>query len=127
MKTIITYGTFDLLHPGHVKLLKRAREMGDYLIVALSTDDFNLIKHKRSFLNYEERKEVIEAVKYVNQVVPESNWEQKVDDIARYNVDVLVMGSDWVGEFDFLKEHCEVVYLDRTPDISTTMLKKKAD
>ena len=123
MKRVITYGTYDLLHWGHVNLLKRAKELGDYLIVALSVDEFNRIKHKESYHSYEERKLVLEAVRYVDLVIPETCWEQKVDDVKKYNVDVFVIGEDWKGEFDFLKEHCEVVYLPRTEGISSTKIK----
>lgn len=123
MKTILTYGTFDLLHVGHVRLLRRAKALGDYLIVALSTDEFNLLKHKSSFLPYEQRKEILEAIKYVDKVIPETCWEQKVEDVKKYAVDVFVMGDDWKGEFDFLQQYCKVEYLGRTQDISTTALK----
>jgi len=125
MKTVITYGTFDMLHVGHVRLLRRAKELGDQLIVALSTDEFNTKKHKSSFLSYEDRKEILESVRYVDLVIPEECWEQKVDDVKTHNADIFVIGDDWEGEFDFLKEHCEVIYLSRTSDISTTILKKK--
>ena len=125
MKTILTYGTFDLLHVGHIRLLKRAKALGDYLIVGLSTDEFNEMKHKSSFLPYEQRKEILEAIKYVDLVIPETCWEQKVVDVQKHSVDVFVMGEDWEGEFDFLKDHCEVVYLSRTHDISTSILKTK--
>ena len=127
MKKVITYGTFDLLHHGHIKLLKRARELGDYLIVALSTDEFNFKdKNKVAVCTYEERKCLIESIKYVDEVIPETNWEQKVEDVLKYNINVFVIGNDWEGKFDFLKEHgCDVVYLERTPDISTTEIKSK--
>lgn len=123
MKTVITYGTFDILHIGHVNLLRRARALGDRLVVGLSTDDFNFGKHKSSLLNYENRKAVLEAIRYVDEVFPESSWEQKVEDVRRLDVDVFVMGDDWAGKFDFLSEFCEVRYLSRTPDISTTSIK----
>lgn len=123
MKTILTYGTFDLLHVGHIRLLERARALGDYLIVGLSTDEFNAVKHKSSFLPYEQRREILDAIKYVDKVIPETCWEQKVADVKAHGVDVFVMGEDWAGEFDFLKEHCEVIYLSRTKDISTSFLK----
>ena len=123
MKIVITYGTFDLLHVGHVRLLKRAKELGGYLIVGLSTDEFNLLKHKSSFLPYEQRKEILEAIKYVDKVIPETCWKQKISDIEEHHVDCFVMGDDWAGEFDFLKEYCEVVYLKRTQEISTSALK----
>lgn len=125
MKRIITYGTFDFLHIGHVRLLKRARALGDFLIVGLSTDSFNQLKHKTAFIPYEQRKEILEAIKYVDLVIPEETWEQKVNDVLAHNVDLFVMGDDWLGEFDFLNEYCEVVYLPRTTDISSTMLKGK--
>ena len=125
MRTVITYGTFDLLHYGHVRLLRRARALGDRLIVALSTDEFNASKGKTSYFPYELRKEMLEAVRYVDQVIPETDWEQKVDDIKGLGVDVFVMGDDWQGKFDYLSSTgCEVVYLARTPDISTTEIKK---
>lgn len=126
MKRILTYGTFDLLHYGHIRLLKRAKELGDYLIVALSTDEFNAIKNKKSYHNYETRKKMLEAIRYVDLVIPEETWEQKKDDVLNYHVDVVVMGSDWAGsdKFDYLKEYCEVKYLDRTEGISTTKIKK---
>ena len=120
MKTVITYGTYDLLHIGHINLLRRAKEMGDYLIVGLSTDTFNSVKHKTAFLSYEHRKEILEAIRYVDKVIPEETWEQKIEDIKKYKVDIFVMGDDWKGKFDFLKEFCEVVYLERTKDISTS-------
>ncbi len=125
MKRVITYGTFDLLHYGHINLLRRARSLGDYLIVALSTDEFNLNgKHKKSYFSYEERKSLLEAIRYVDLVIPEKTWEQKVLDIKEYHVDTFVMGDDWAGKFDFLKEEgCQVIYLPRTPEISTTQIK----
>ena len=124
MKRVITYGTYDLLHYGHIELLRRAKALGDYLIVALSTDEFNLYgKQKKSYFAYEERKRMLEAIRYVDLVVPEENWEQKTTDIDKYLVDVFVMGDDWEGKFDFLKDKCEVVYLSRTPEVSTTQIK----
>lgn len=124
MKKIITYGTFDLLHYGHINLLQRAKALGDYLIVALSTDEFNTIeKNKITYFTYEERKRLLEAIRYVDLVIPERNWEQKVFDIQEYKVDAFVMGNDWNGRFDFLKSCCEVIYLERTPEISTTKIK----
>lgn len=124
MKKVITYGTFDLLHYGHINLLQRAKALGDYLIVALSTDEFNSIeKHKVTYFTYEERKRLLEAIRYVDLVIPEKNWEQKVADVKEFRVDTFVMGDDWKGEFDFLKDYCEVVYLERTPEISTTKIK----
>lgn len=124
MTRILTYGTYDLLHIGHINLLRRARELGDYLIVGLSTDEFNSLKHKSSFLSYEHRKVILEAIRHVDLVIPENNWEQKIDDIKKYNIDIFTMGDDWKGKFDFLSDYCKVVYLERTRDISTTILKE---
>lgn len=124
MKKVITYGTFDLLHYGHINLLRRAKELGDYLIVALSTDEFNWNKkHKKCYFTYEQRKQLLEAIRYVDLVIPEECWEQKTTDVKEYHVDTFVIGDDWTGKFDFLKEQCEVVYLPRTPEISTTQIK----
>lgn len=123
MKKILTYGTYDLLHIGHVNLLKKAKALGDYLIVGLSTDDFNRIKNKDCFLPYAQRRAVLEAIRYVDEVIPEENWEQKVSNIKDNKIDIFVMGSDWEGKFDDLKKYCEVVYLPRTSNISTTSLK----
>lgn len=123
MKKVITYGTFDLLHVGHINLLRRARELGDYLVVVLSTDEFNRIKHKEAYHSYENRKAILEAIRYVDEVLPELCWEQKVKDVVDNQIDIFVMGDDWKGEFDFLKEYCEVVYLPRTEGISTTKIK----
>lgn len=124
MKKIITYGTYDLLHEGHINLLRRARALGDHLTVAVSTDEFNAIKHKQSFLPFSQRKYILEAIRYVDSVIPEESWEQKISDIKEYDIDVFVMGDDWEGAFDFLSNECEVVYLPRTPQISTTILKE---
>jgi len=124
MKKVITYGTFDLLHTGHINILRRAREYGDYLIVAISSDEFNAIKGKKAYYTFEQRKAILEAIRYVDEVVPEDNWAQKVEDVQKHNIDVFVMGDDWEGEFDFLSEHCDVVYLPRTVGISTTKIKK---
>ena len=124
MKKVITYGTFDLLHYGHINLLRRAKELGDYLIVALSTDEFNWNqKQKKCYFSYEERKQLLEAIRYVDLVIPEESWEQKVEAVKEFRVDTFVMGNDWEGKFDFLKEYCDVIYLPRTPDISTTQIK----
>lgn len=125
MKKIITYGTFDLLHYGHINLLRRAKQLGDYLIVGLSTDEFNLKeKNKKCYFTYEERKQMLESIRYVDLVIPESGWEQKRKDVKDLFVDTFVMGDDWQGKFDFLKdEGVEVVYLPRTPEISTTQIK----
>lgn len=126
MKRVITYGTFDLLHYGHINLLKRAKQLGDYLIVALSTDEFNLNeKNKKCFFSYEKRKQLLEAIRYVDLVIPENNWEQKMSDVKEYHIDTFVIGDDWKGKFDFLAPYCEVVYLERTPEISTTQIKKE--
>ena len=124
MKRIITYGTFDVLHYGHVNLLKRAKALGDYLIVGLSSDEFNQIKNKKSYYTYEQRKIILESCRYVDLVIPEYNWEQKTYDIKTYNVDIFVMGDDWEGKFDFLKKYCEVIYLPRTPNVSSRQTKK---
>ncbi|MBO6326309.1 glycerol-3-phosphate cytidylyltransferase [Enterococcus gallinarum] len=126
MKRVITYGTFDLLHYGHINLLRRAKEQGDYLIVGLSTDEFNWDeKQKKCYFSYEKRKQLLEAIRYVDLVIPEKNWEQKVSDVKEYHVDTFVMGDDWAGKFDFIQEEtdAEVVYLARTPEISTTQIK----
>ena len=125
MKRVITYGTYDLLHYGHIELLRRAREMGDYLIVALSTDEFNQIKNKKSYYDYEQRKMMLESIRYVDLVIPEEGWGQKEKDVDRFDVDVFVIGHDWEGEFDFLKDKCEVIYLNRTEGISTTKIKQE--
>lgn len=124
MKRVITYGTYDLLHYGHINLLKRARALGDYLIVAISTDEFNKnMKNKVCVQPYEERKTILESLRFVDLVIPEENWEQKINDVKLYHVDVFCMGNDWEGKFDFLKPYCEVVYLPRTEGISTTQRK----
>lgn len=125
-KTVITYGSFDILHVGHIRLLKRLKALGDKLIVAVSTDEFNKLKGKTSLLTYEDRKEVLEACSLVDLVIPEESWDQKVSDIQKYNVDVFGIGDDWQGKFDFLKDHCEVVYLPRTQGISSTAIKSLA-
>ncbi|MBQ8858282.1 MAG: glycerol-3-phosphate cytidylyltransferase [Clostridia bacterium] len=124
MKRVITYGTFDLLHYGHINLLRRAKQLGDYLIVGLSTDDFNRLKGKECYFSYEERKNLLESIRYVDLVIPETCWEQKRTDAALYQVDTLVMGDDWKGKFDDLAPLCEVVYLPRTEEISTTKIKE---
>lgn len=123
MKKIITYGTFDLLHWGHVRLLERAKAKGDYLVVGLSTDEFNQKKHKEAYHSYEKRKYILESIRYVDEVIPENDWDQKINDIQNHNIDLFVMGSDWEGQFDFLKDYCEVEYLSRTKGISTTQIK----
>ncbi len=124
MRRIITYGTYDVLHYGHINLLKRAKALGDYLIVALSSDEFNAIKKKQSYYTYEQRKMILEACRYVDLVIPENDWEQKISDVQKYQADIFVMGDDWTGKFDFLKDYCEVVYLPRTPDVSSTQTKE---
>jgi glycerol-3-phosphate cytidylyltransferase len=127
MKTIITYGTFDMFHIGHLKLLQRLKSIAGEdgrLIVAVSTDEFNAGKGKRTLIPYEQRAEIVANIKCIDLVIPENNWEQKIEDIQKYNVDIFAMGDDWKGKFDFLEEYCEVVYLPRTQNISTTQLKK---
>ncbi|MDQ0254448.1 glycerol-3-phosphate cytidylyltransferase [Evansella vedderi] len=124
MKKVITYGTFDLLHNGHINILKRAKDLGDHLTVAISTDEFNAIKNKKAYHSYENRKFILEAIRYVDKVIPENTWEQKIQDVIDNEIDIFVMGDDWEGKFDFLKEYCEVVYLPRTVGISTTKIKK---
>lgn len=125
MRRVITYGTFDLLHYGHINLLRRAKALGDYLIVVLSSDEFNLLeKHKQTYFKYEQRKQLLESIRYVDLVIPETSWTQKVSDMKEYHIDIFVMGDDWKGKFDFLKdEGVDVVYLDRTPEISTTKIR----
>lgn len=123
MKKVITYGTFDLFHYGHIRILQRARKLGDYLIVGLSTDEFNAGKGKKSVMPYGERKEILEAIRYVDEVIPETDWNQKISDVVNNHVEVFVMGDDWEGKFDFLRGYCEVVYLSRTAHVSSTLLK----
>lgn len=127
MKRILTYGTYDLLHYGHIRLLKRAKALGDYLVVAISTNEFNAIKGKKAYHDYETRKEMLEAVRYVDLVIPEQTWDQKRDDVLAYHIDTVVMGSDWEGDphFECLRDCCEVVYLNRTEGISTTKIKQE--
>lgn len=129
MKKVITYGTYDLITPGHIQHLKESKEMGDYLIVGLSTDDFNGVKHKKSYLTYEERKIVLEAIRYVDEVIPEENWNQKVNDIKTHNIDILTMGSDWEGDdkFEYLKQFCQVKYTKRPYTWSSTEFREKID
>ncbi len=124
MKIIITYGTFDLFHIGHARLFKRLRNMGDKLIVGCSTDDFNQLKGKKTIMSYQQRVEILEACRYVDYVFPEETWEQKIEDIKKYDITIFAMGNDWVGHFDELDQYCEVIYLPRTEDISTTEVKK---
>lgn len=127
MRKILTYGTYDVLHRGHINLLRRAKERGDYLIVGISTDEFNAIKGKKSYYDYETRKEMLEAIKYVDEVIPECAWDQKPGDIAKYGADEVVMGSDWEGneKFEALRQYCDVYYLPRTEGISSTQIKSE--
>lgn len=121
--TVLTYGTFDLFHVGHVRLLARLKNLGSRLIVGLSTDAFNEVKGKRTIIPFEQRKEILAACKYVDKIIPEDGWDQKVMDIKREGVDIFAMGDDWTGKFDFLEEHCNVIYIPRTQNISTTEVK----
>lgn len=123
MRRVLTYGTYDLMHYGHIRLLKRAKQHGDYLIVAVSTDEFNAIKGKKAYHDYETRKKMLEAIRYVDLVIPENDWDQKLKDVEEYKVDVFCMGDDWEGQFDYLKEYCDVEYLPRTEGISTSKIK----
>ena len=123
VKKVITYGTFDLFHIGHLNILKRAKALGDYLVVAVSTDEFNTGKHKQCVYPYSHRAQIVEAIRYVDEVIPETSWEQKIDDIRKHSIDIFVIGEDWAGKFDFLKDCCEVVYLPRTKSISTTSIR----
>ena len=128
MKRVITYGTYDLLHYGHINLLKRAKALGDYLIVAISTDEFNWDeKRKKCYFSYEQRKALVESIRYVDLVIPEETWEQKIDDVKKYQVDIVVMGGDWRGSdrFEYLRDYCELVDLDRTEGVSTTQIKEE--
>ncbi len=123
-KTVITYGTFDLFHIGHLKLLQRLKQLGDKLIVAVSTDEFNAGKNKKTIIPYEQRSEIVSNIKCVDVVIPENSWEQKIGDVKKYNVDIFGIGNDWEGKFDFLKEYCQVYYLERTKGISSTQIKQ---
>jgi glycerol-3-phosphate cytidylyltransferase len=123
-RRVITYGTFDMFHIGHLRLLQRLKLLGDELIVCVSTDEFNKKKGKTTLIPYEQRAEIVSNIKCVDMVIPENNWEQKIIDVQKFNIDIFGIGDDWKGKFDFLKEYCEVVYLERTQDISTTKLKK---
>jgi glycerol-3-phosphate cytidylyltransferase len=122
MVKVITYGTFDTFHYGHIELLRRAKEMGDYLIVGLSTDEFNELKGKTSKFSYWKRKQWLEGIRYIDEIIPEENWQQKYEDIEKYNINIFVMGDDWRGKFDDID--CDVKYLDRTPGVSSTDIKK---
>jgi glycerol-3-phosphate cytidylyltransferase len=123
MKTIITYGTFDLFHFGHVRLFKRLKKLGDKLIVGVSTDEFNALKGKAAFFNFQQRQEIVAACKYVDEVIAENDWRQKRNDIIRLNADIFAIGDDWRGKFDDLSDICNVFYLERTQQISTTEIK----
>lgn len=123
MKKIITYGTYDLFHYGHLRLLQRAKALGDHLTVGLSTDEFNQIKGKKSHFSYTERKDILEAIRYVDLVIPETTWEQKVEDVISNEIDIFIMGNDWEGKFDFLKSYCNVIYLERTDNISSSQIR----
>jgi glycerol-3-phosphate cytidylyltransferase len=123
---VMTYGTFDVLHIGHINLLRRAKALGDYLIVGISTDKFNALKHKDALQSFAERKAIVEALRFVDKVIPEREWKQKKSDVKKYHIDVLAMGDDWKGEFDWLKKYCSVVYLPRTKHISSTKLRRDA-
>lgn len=125
MKKVITYGTYDLFHIGHLNILKRAKELGDYLIVGVSSDAFNLEKGKVCMIPDYERMAIVSAIKYVDEVILETSWDQKKEDILRYQIDTFVMGDDWEGKFDELKEYCEVIYLPRTEGVSTTDIKEQ--
>lgn len=122
---VLTYGTFDLLHKGHINLIKRAKSLGDNLIVGLSTDEFNREKHKKSYFTFSQRKELLSTIDDIDLIIPEDSWDQKIKDIQQYQIDILVMGSDWTGRFDYLKDYCDVIYLPRTEYISTTDIKEE--
>lgn len=126
MKRVLTYGTFDMLHEGHINILRRAKALGDYLVVGLSTDEFNAVKNKVAYFPYEKRKLILEAIRYVDLVIPEKTWEQKLDDIKKYDIDIVVMGSDWEGsdKFEYLRKYVQLVYLPRTKGISSTKIKR---
>ncbi len=121
---VLTYGTFDLFHVGHLNLLQRLKALGDYLVVGVSTDEFNATKGKQTIVPFEDRQRIVQNIKCVDLAIPESHWEQKVGDIAKYGVSTFGMGADWTGRFDELKAHCNVVYLPRTEGISSTSMKK---
>ena len=121
---VITYGTFDMFHIAHLNLLKRAKEYGDRLIVGVSTDEFNRQKGKKTLIPFQERIEIVKAIRYVDEAIAEKSWDQKIEDIKKYDIDIFVIGDDWKGKFDYLKEYCEVIYLPRTEGISTSLLKE---
>jgi glycerol-3-phosphate cytidylyltransferase len=123
MKKVITYGTFDLFHFGHLELLRKAKELGDFLVVAVSTDEFNIKKEKKCLYPFEHRIKIVEAIQYVDKVIPEENWEQKRRDILSNNIQIFTIGDDWKGEFDELSDICDIIYIDRTKGISTSNLK----
>lgn len=127
MTTVITYGTFDMFHVGHLNLIKRMREIGDRVIIGVSTDEFNQAKGKYSLVPFKERREIVSALRDVDFVIAEENWEQKVSDVEKYDVDVFVMGDDWLGEFDYLQDYCQVRYLPRTSGVCSTDLRKSLD
>lgn len=122
-KNVITYGTFDLFHVGHLNLFKKLKNLGDFLIVAVSTDEFNALKGKKSIIPYKQRAEIVQNIKFVDKVIPETCWEQKINDIKKYKIDIFGIGSDWKGKFDYLNSYCEIVYIDRTEGISSSQLK----
>lgn len=124
LKKVLTYGTFDLLHFGHINLLQRAKDLGDHLTVGLSTDEFNAGKNKKAYHSFENRKLILESIRFVDKVIPENTWDQKIKDVVDNDIDIFVMGDDWQGKFDFLKEYCEVIYLPRTIGISTSQIKE---
>lgn len=123
MVKVITYGTFDLIHPGHIRILQRAKQYGDFLIVGLSTDAFNHAKGKSAYHSYTDRKIVVEAIRYVDLVIPEFTWDQKINDIQSNQIDIFIMGDDWKGSFDYLNKYCKVIYLPRTEGISSSKIK----
>ena len=127
MRKVITYGTFDLIHRGHINILRRARELGDHLTVGLSTDSFNQVKGKTTYYTYEERDFILRAIRYVDNIIPETCWDQKIKDVISHEISIFVMGSDWIGKFDFLKPYCHVLYLPRTDGISTRKIKSDLD
>jgi len=123
-KVVLTYGTFDMFHVGHLNLLIRLKELGDTLIVGISTDEFNEVKGKKTLIPFDQRVKIVQNIKCVDLVIPERNWGQKIKDIKKLEVDIFGMGDDWRGKFDSLKAYCEVHYLERTENVSTSKLKK---